>query len=258
MTRSTHSYGSHPSQVGELFLPGGSGPFAVAVVVHGGYWRAQYDRSLMTDLCVDLAAHGLAAWNLEYRRVGAGGGWPETFVDVAAGIDAARRARRAARSRARRRGRPLGGRPARALGCGAAHAAATGAGSGPTRPDRGRRLAGGRPRPSHSPRGSCRPSTPTRALLGDPGEALRALRPRVAARAPPARHPAARPPRRPRRHRLDADRGELRRGRARGRRSLRATRALPRRPLRAHRRARRGMARRAGVARCAQPSAPRS
>src|SRR5262245_40281821 len=41
----------------------------------------------MTALCEDLAAHGLAAWNLEYRRVGNGGGWPETFVDVAAGVD---------------------------------------------------------------------------------------------------------------------------------------------------------------------------
>jgi acetyl esterase/lipase len=87
MTRSTHSYGSGPSQVAELFLPRGTGPFAVAIVVHGGYWKSQYDRSLMEGLCVDLATHGLAAWNLEYRRVGGGGGWPETFLDVAAGID---------------------------------------------------------------------------------------------------------------------------------------------------------------------------
>jgi acetyl esterase/lipase len=58
------------------------------VVVHGGYWRARYDLSLMTGLCEDLARRGLAAWNLEYRRVGNGGGWPETFLDVAAGVDA--------------------------------------------------------------------------------------------------------------------------------------------------------------------------
>jgi acetyl esterase/lipase len=87
MQRSTHSYGSLSSQVAELFLPRGTGPFAVAIVVHGGYWKSQYDRSLMDGLCVDLAAHGLAAWNLEYRRVGGGGGWPETFLDVAAGVD---------------------------------------------------------------------------------------------------------------------------------------------------------------------------
>jgi acetyl esterase/lipase len=41
----------------------------------------------MTGLCADLAGHGLAAWNLEYRRVGGGGGWPQTFLDVAAGVD---------------------------------------------------------------------------------------------------------------------------------------------------------------------------
>ena len=88
MNRQTHAYGSDPSQLGELFVPSSAGPHAVCVVVHGGYWRAQYDRSLMTGLCTDLAAHGLAAWNLEYRRVGGGGGWPATLEDVAAGIDA--------------------------------------------------------------------------------------------------------------------------------------------------------------------------
>ncbi len=36
----------------------------------------------------DLAGRGYVVWNLEYRRVGAGGGWPATFADVAAGIDA--------------------------------------------------------------------------------------------------------------------------------------------------------------------------
>ena len=87
-TTSIHRYGGDPSQLVELFLPEGAGPHPVAVVVHGGYWRARYDRSLMTPLCLDLAAHGLAAWNLEYRRVGAGGGWPETLLDVAAGVDA--------------------------------------------------------------------------------------------------------------------------------------------------------------------------
>lgn len=90
----THRYGSHPSQFGELVLPApaAEGPFPVAVVLHGGFWRAAYGRQLMRGLCVDLAARGWAAWNLEYRRLGwvprrAGGGWPATFLDVAAGID---------------------------------------------------------------------------------------------------------------------------------------------------------------------------
>lgn len=85
--RSLHRYGDDASQLGELHLPDGRGPSPVVVVLHGGYWRVAYDRSLMTALCDDLAEHGLAAWNVEYRRVGNGGGWPETFLDVAAGVD---------------------------------------------------------------------------------------------------------------------------------------------------------------------------
>ena len=85
--RSLHRYGDDASQLGELLLPDGKGPHAVVVVIHGGFWKARWDRSLMAGLCEDLAGRGLAAWNLEYRRVGNGGGWPETFADVAAGVD---------------------------------------------------------------------------------------------------------------------------------------------------------------------------
>ncbi len=84
-----HRYGNKRSQFGELFLPAADGPFPVAVVIHGGFWRAQYSRKLMHALCRDLVARGWAAWNLEYRRLGrlSGGGWPNTFDDVAEGID---------------------------------------------------------------------------------------------------------------------------------------------------------------------------
>jgi acetyl esterase/lipase len=83
-----HRYGPDPSQVADLHLPEGPGPWPVAVVLHGGFWRQRYDRSLMDALCADLAGRGWAAWNLEYRRIGGGrGGWPATFDDVSAGID---------------------------------------------------------------------------------------------------------------------------------------------------------------------------
>jgi len=85
----TYRYGPDPSQVADLYLPAGAGPWPAAVVLHGGFWRARYDRTLMAPVCTDLAARGWAAWNLEYRRIGPGGngGWPMTFADVGAGID---------------------------------------------------------------------------------------------------------------------------------------------------------------------------
>jgi acetyl esterase/lipase len=61
----------------------------VAVLIHGGFWRARYDLRLEDRLVADLAGRGWAVWNLEYRRLGwrSRGGWPGTFEDVAAGID---------------------------------------------------------------------------------------------------------------------------------------------------------------------------
>jgi acetyl esterase/lipase len=84
-----HHYGRTRSHFGELYLPDGDGPFPVAVVLHGGFWKAQYSRKLMRPLCEDLRARGWAAWNLEYRRIGvlSGGGWPNTLTDIARGVD---------------------------------------------------------------------------------------------------------------------------------------------------------------------------
>ena len=80
-------YGPHPEQVADLVLPDGPGPFPVVALVHGGFWRARYRRDLMEPLAQDLASRGVAAWNVEYRRLDAGGGWPESAEDVVAAID---------------------------------------------------------------------------------------------------------------------------------------------------------------------------
>jgi acetyl esterase/lipase len=84
-----HPYGRARCQFGELFLPLGDGPFPVAVVLHGGFWKAQHGRKQTRALCADLTARGWAAWNVEYRRLGrlSGGGYPETLDDVAAAVD---------------------------------------------------------------------------------------------------------------------------------------------------------------------------
>lgn len=84
------TYGDDPSQYGELLVPDGD-PHGAVVVIHGGFWRAEYDLSLGTPLAQDLTARGWVTWNLEYRRIGpgpgGGGGVPATLDDVAAGID---------------------------------------------------------------------------------------------------------------------------------------------------------------------------
>lgn len=85
--RHKYRYGEDASQWGELFLPESTAIRGVVVVIHGGYWRSQYGAELGEPLARDLALHGMAAWNLEYRRAGNGGGWPHTFEDVLAGID---------------------------------------------------------------------------------------------------------------------------------------------------------------------------
>ena len=94
------AYGSEALQFGELRVPSTPGPHPVAIVVHGGCWVSQlgdFDpRGIgmenMRPMAAALVEAGIATWNIEYRRVGNfGGGWPETFRDVALGADALRR-----------------------------------------------------------------------------------------------------------------------------------------------------------------------
>jgi acetyl esterase/lipase len=80
-------YGPSPEQVGELWLPRGDGPHPVVALWHGGGYVPEVTRTIMEGVARDLCERGLAAWNLEYRRVGCGGGWPQTFADAADGLD---------------------------------------------------------------------------------------------------------------------------------------------------------------------------
>ena len=84
-----HRYAEHRWACCELHVPRSAGPPPVAVLLHGGSWRARYGKVVMRPMCADLVRRGWAAWNVEYRRIGGGqgGGWPATFEDVAAAID---------------------------------------------------------------------------------------------------------------------------------------------------------------------------
>ncbi|WP_426191080.1 alpha/beta hydrolase family protein [Massilia sp. DWR3-1-1] len=85
----TLAYGKAPSQYAELFRPSGPGPFPVAVLVHGGCWTRQYGGIVqLRNLAGALQGHGIAVWNVEYRRVDeAGGGYPGTYQDLNAALD---------------------------------------------------------------------------------------------------------------------------------------------------------------------------
>ena len=82
------AYGPSPEQVGDLWLPERrNGPPPVVALWHGGGYVPEVDRTIMEGVARDLCQRGWAAWNLEYRRVGSGGGWPQTFADAADGLD---------------------------------------------------------------------------------------------------------------------------------------------------------------------------
>ena len=80
-------YGPDPAQFGDLYLPQQPGPHPVVVLLHGGCWQAQYGLAPLGQLCTAFVNEGLAVWNVEYRCLGNGGGWPMTFTDVATGAD---------------------------------------------------------------------------------------------------------------------------------------------------------------------------
>ncbi|MCB0189024.1 MAG: alpha/beta hydrolase [Caldilineaceae bacterium] len=85
-----YPYGDDPEQFADLYLPPTTPPAAgypVVVLIHGGCWGAQYGLTQLGPFSRTIADLGIAVWSLEYRRIGNGGGWPNTFLDVAAGAD---------------------------------------------------------------------------------------------------------------------------------------------------------------------------
>jgi acetyl esterase/lipase len=87
-------YGPEPDQVADVRLPPGLGVGAagrapaLVLLLHGGFWRAAYDRTHLGSLAAALAAENFVVCTPEFRRTGQqGGGWPGTFDDVAAAVD---------------------------------------------------------------------------------------------------------------------------------------------------------------------------
>lgn len=80
------AYDAGEFQFGYLRLPKSAGPYPVAIVIHGGFWRAAFDLEHSGHMCAALTQAGIATWSLEYRRIGQpGGGWPGSCEDVLQG-----------------------------------------------------------------------------------------------------------------------------------------------------------------------------
>ena len=79
-------YADHSDGLIDVFLPPGTGrperPSPLVLVIHGGFWREEYDRSHVRPLANALAQRGVVVAVPEYRRVGGLGGWPQTAYDV--------------------------------------------------------------------------------------------------------------------------------------------------------------------------------
>ena len=82
-----YRYGSDPSQFADLHLPPGQRRPGTVVLIHGGWWGSRFGSDNLDGVAADLAGRGWTAWNIEYRRLGIGGGYPATLEDAAAAID---------------------------------------------------------------------------------------------------------------------------------------------------------------------------
>ncbi len=85
----TNAYGPDPAQMYDVRLPTGEPQGTTVVIIHGGFWQTEWDRTHAASQAQAFADHGFHVAVLEYRRVGmAGGGWPGTFQDVATAVTA--------------------------------------------------------------------------------------------------------------------------------------------------------------------------
>lgn len=77
-------YADHAEGVLDVHLPPGPGPHPLVLLVHGGFWKQEYDRLHNRPLARALVTEGYVVAAPEYRRVGQDGtgGWPATGEDL--------------------------------------------------------------------------------------------------------------------------------------------------------------------------------
>lgn len=86
-------YGHDPDQFVTMQLPGtGRHQRGLAVLIHGGYWRAKVDATVMLPMAEVLLQQGWAVVNIEYRR-GPASQWPVPSRDVSKAVGLAQKLR---------------------------------------------------------------------------------------------------------------------------------------------------------------------
>jgi acetyl esterase/lipase len=88
-------YGQLPEHVADLYLPSAVEPAPLLLLIHGGFWKVEWDRMHVRPMARALADEGYLVASIEYRRVGSGvgsgvggggGGWPTSLDDVARAV----------------------------------------------------------------------------------------------------------------------------------------------------------------------------
>ncbi|MRV76000.1 alpha/beta fold hydrolase [Duganella sp. FT92W] len=81
----TVAYGSEPDQVADIRFGQRGAQLPLVVLIHGGFWKPQYDREHAEAMSSALAAAGWTVATLEYRRIP---GQPDaTLHDIAAALE---------------------------------------------------------------------------------------------------------------------------------------------------------------------------
>lgn len=84
-------YGGDANHFVEFRYPATYTVAGLAIMIHGGFWRARFDLTYAGHPCAALTSAGWITANIEYRRVGQeGGGWPGTIEDVHGAVALAR------------------------------------------------------------------------------------------------------------------------------------------------------------------------
>jgi dipeptidyl aminopeptidase/acylaminoacyl peptidase len=83
-------WGAEDWQFADLYMPDEPSPYQKSVgvpcvmLIHGGFWKSEYNLDLMVPIAKDLAEQGIAAWNIEFKGWADGdeGVWMDTLSDV--------------------------------------------------------------------------------------------------------------------------------------------------------------------------------